>query len=314
MAETFHPVRPSERYFTIVSFYPAPEAPFAIAMRIRIRYNANIRFLDFAVSAKSSIVLPRDRATGFSAYWGRFVGDGHDLGQSGVGSRRADGGRKTGGSRGRSNCVGLGIMQKNGQVAEQNRDAAHPDHSQVDVVRQSPLQQAEQVSLARRLRHGERVAAEELVDAYYARIFLLMRAMGYDRQTSEDLTQETFMKAWAHIGQLRDGKALTGWLFRIAGNVARLQWRRQKRLEPAVLDTAEASPDGATQAGTRERSARLREAVSHLPIKLRQAIVLHYMNELTIAEAAEAVGISQGTLKSRLNRALEALRKQSADW
>jgi RNA polymerase sigma factor (sigma-70 family) len=227
---------------------------------------------------------------------------------------QADDRREKGLAGGRLNSIGFESMQKKAQVAEQNHDAAHLSNQTDAVPESSFLPQPDQVSLARRLRHGERAAAEELVDAYYARIFLLMRSLGYDRQTSEDLTQETFMRAWAHIGQLRDGKALTGWLFRIAGNIAKLQWRRQKRMEPTVADVGESPADGATQAGTRERSARLREAVSHLPVKLRQAIVLHYMNELTISEAAEAAGIRPGTLKSRLNRALEALREQVEDW
>lgn len=182
----------------------------------------------------------------------------------------------------------------------------------MDAVRQSDSAPFDRLSLARRLRHGERAAAEELVDAYYDKIYVLMRAMGYDRHTSEDLTQETFMRTWAHIGQLRDGKALTGWVFRIAGNVARLYWRKHKHLD-VVPDTAEVALDGSEQAGWREEYAHLREAVAGLPWKLRQAIVLHYMNQLSIAEAAEAAGIRQGTLKSRLNRALEALRKQFPD-
>ncbi len=203
-------------------------------------------------------------------------------------------------------------MQKNAQAAEQDRGLAHPDTRQMDAVRESDSPPVDQVSLARRLRHGERAAAEELVDAYYARVYVLMRAMGYDRHTSEDLTQETFMRTWAHIGQLRDGKALTGWVFRIAGNVARLHWRRQKHVD-IVSDTTETPLDGFEQAGWREEHALLRTAISDLPWKLRQAIVLHYMNQLSIAEAAEAAGIRQGTLKSRLNRALEALRKQFPD-
>jgi len=54
----------------------------------------------------------------------------------------------------------------------------------------------------------------------------------------------------------------------------------------------------------------LRGEVARLPWKLRQAIVLHYLDQLTIAEAAEAAQVRTGTLKSRLNRGLEALRKQ----
>jgi RNA polymerase sigma factor (sigma-70 family) len=59
-----------------------------------------------------------------------------------------------------------------------------------------------------------------------------------------------------------------------------------------------------------EELARLQEAVARLPWKLGKAIVLHYMQHLTIVEAAEAAGVREGTFKSRLNRALQILRKQ----
>ena len=178
------------------------------------------------------------------------------------------------------------------------------------------MSQTDQVALARRLRHGDRTAAEELVDIYYARIFLFMRAMGHDTQISEDLTQETFMRAWNHIGQLREGKALAGWLFRIAGNVSRLYWRKHKHEGPVHgehVDRPTGEADGLARAGERELFARLHHEVMHLPWKLRQAIVLHYMDQLTIAEAAEAAQVLPGTFKSRLNRGLEALRKQIDD-
>ena len=56
----------------------------------------------------------------------------------------------------------------------------------------------------------------------------------------------------------------------------------------------------------------VRDAVAKLPVKLRETIVLHYMQQLTIAEAAEIAGIRQGTFKSRLNRALKTLKKSVA--
>ena len=59
-----------------------------------------------------------------------------------------------------------------------------------------------------------------------------------------------------------------------------------------------------------EQLEHLKDAVERLPIKLRETITLHYMQQLTIAEAAEAVGLNQGTFKSRLNRALKTLRKE----
>jgi RNA polymerase sigma-70 factor (ECF subfamily) len=58
-----------------------------------------------------------------------------------------------------------------------------------------------------------------------------------------------------------------------------------------------------------EQLCRLKDAVVKLPVKLRQAVVLHYLQQLTIAESAEVMGIREGTFKSRLNRALMLLKK-----
>jgi len=203
-------------------------------------------------------------------------------------------------------------MQKNAQATEQNDGIAHLIREKTVAEQGGTGPEMNMELLAGRLRRGDRTAAEELVSAYYERIYLFMRAVGHDRQISEDLAQETFMRAWCHIGQLRDGKALNGWLFRIAANVSRLHWRRHRGMEALDGDDVErlhGGPNGLDGASGQEESARLCQAVTRLPQKLRQAIVLHYLEQLTISEAADAAGVRQGTLKSRLNRALEALRK-----
>ncbi len=206
-------------------------------------------------------------------------------------------------------------MQKDTQATEQPADSAHLS-SEVAVEQPRPMPVEDVALLAGRLRHGEQAAAAEFVDRYYERIYLFMRAVGHDRQISEDLTQDTFLRAWYHIGQLRDGRALNGWLFRIAGNVSRLHRRRIKGKDTVNLDDIEpptAASEGPLKAGQQEQLEQLKQAVARLPWKLREAVVLHYMEQLTIAEAAEAAGVHEGTLKSRLNRGLEALRKEVAD-
>lgn len=170
-----------------------------------------------------------------------------------------------------------------------------------------------QDSLAARLRAGDRAAAAELVDSYYEQILLFFRRLGHDRQASEDLTQDTFFHAWHRIGQLRNGKALSGWLYRIAGNVSRLHWRRHKAVRTGVIEMFDVPGSAGAvseKAGDREQLERLRDAVAGLPLKLRQVVVLHYMQHMTIAEGAEAAGVRQGTFKSRLNRALRTLKEQ----
>lgn len=157
------------------------------------------------------------------------------------------------------------------------------------------------------------MAAVELVDIYYERIYLFLRRLGHSSQVSEDLTQESFLQAWQHIGQLRDGRALNSWLYRIAANVSKYHWRRHKVRDVVGLEETDV-PDG-REAGQdkvvhSEQLGQLENAVAKLSLKLRQTVVLHYMEHLTIAEAAEAAGIKEGTFKSRLNRALKSLREQ----
>lgn len=207
-------------------------------------------------------------------------------------------------------------MQKNAQAAEQNDGTAHLIRETAAAVSVEGTPRMDYESLVTRLRHGDRTAAEELVDVFYERIYLFMRAVGHDRQISEDLTQETFLRVWYHIGQLRDGKALNGWLFRIAGNVSRLHWRQHKDTDstgPDGPETPPGEPNGLEGASGQEDLIRLKAAVAQLPQKLRQAVVLHYMEQLSISEAADAAHVRQGTLKSRLNRGLEALRKNMGE-
>ena len=171
-----------------------------------------------------------------------------------------------------------------------------------------------QDSLTARLRTADRTAALECVDLYYRPIYLFMRRLGHSRQVSEDLTQESFLHAWQHVGQLRNGKALNYWLYRIAGNASKMHWRSHKRDRSGQLDVLDlldrTEAKDAQGEYNSEELVRLQQAVSQLPFKLRQAVVLHYMQQLTIAESAKAAEIRLGTFKSRLNRALMLLRNQ----
>jgi len=204
-------------------------------------------------------------------------------------------------------------MEKKAKLAEQKADLAYLTSEQQNLDRKKKHSDQGRDSLAARLRAGDRAAAAELVDVYYEQIYLFMKRLGHDRQISEDLTQESFLNAWYHIGQLREGKALNSWLYRIASNISKLYWRKHKHDNATGIEGIDVRDDGKTgcdEAGHYEQMEQLRNAVARLPIKLRQTVVLHYMQQLTIAEAAEAAGIRNGTFKSRLNKALRTLRKQ----
>jgi len=170
-------------------------------------------------------------------------------------------------------------------------------------------------SLVSRLLDGDKRAAQELVDQFYQSIYLYMRRLGHNRQTSEDLTQESFLRAWKHIGQLRNTRALSSWLYHIAGNVSNQYWRQHRGKDDVSIDEI-APPDDVTSSESsrttenEEQIYRLKSAIEKLPVKLKQAVVLHYMQHLTIAQTAETMGLREGTLKSRINRALKILKNK----
>ena len=206
-------------------------------------------------------------------------------------------------------------MNEKAKLAEQKAGPAYLTGELRDLGASRELLHQSQDSLSARLRAGDGAAAAELVDKHYEQIYLFMRRLGHDRHASEDLTQEIFFSAWHHIGQLKDDKALNGWLYRIAANVSRLHWRRHKHQETVgieQIDVADSGETGPDAAGRREQLGQVRDAVARLSANLRQTIVLHYMQQLTIAEAAEAAGVRQGTFKSRLNRALRTLKESMA--
>jgi len=210
----------------------------------------------------------------------------------------------------------MGSMAEGNQIATEQKD---PLRRPMDVQDDPPeAEQAGRVAsdLVRRLRRGERTAAEELVDRFNQRIYVYLRQLGHSPETSEDLTQEVFLKAWYHLGQLRDGGALAGWLFRIAHNVSSQHRRRRSGREAGVQEAlqyrAEDQERRAAQVDPVAHMDQLRllqRAVEGLPWKVRQTVVLHYLQGFPISAAARVIGVREGTFKSRLNRALVLLRQ-----
>ena len=136
------------------------------------------------------------------------------------------------------------------------------------------------------------------------------REAGYLAKLHPNVYIDTCWQAVLNPAYLRE--ALDSWLYRIAANVSKLYWRRHKHKEIVgieIVDLADSAEDGHDRVGRYEQLDELRTAVARLPFKLKETIVLHYMQQLTIAKAAQALGIKEGTFKSRLNRALRTLRK-----
>jgi RNA polymerase sigma-70 factor, ECF subfamily len=149
----------------------------------------------------------------------------------------------------------------------------------------------------------------------YQRIFRYIMSMVRDTAEAEDLTQETFLRAYQRRDSLRDKGAQTAWLYRIATHVCLDRLRQYARRSPKEsqtdldeIDVAE--PDTPSLQQTLERdemSECVQSYLNRLSDSYRAVILLHDMHELTAAEIAQLLGESLATIKIRLHRARRKL-------
>ncbi len=150
----------------------------------------------------------------------------------------------------------------------------------------------------------------------YQRIFRYIMSMVQDRAEAEDLTQETFLRAYRGRDSLRDEGAQTSWLYRIATHVSLDRLRQYARRAPMESETdldqveiPEADSPSVQETIERdEMSACVQDYLNRLPDSYRAVILLRDMHELTAAEIAKLLGESLATIKIRLHRARRKLR------
>ena len=171
------------------------------------------------------------------------------------------------------------------------------------------------LELVERAQARDRDAFEMLVEQHLGDVHRIAAAI-VGPADAMDVTQETFVVAWQQLPRLRGPQAFAGWLRRICVNNARQRLRRTRRRGVvASLDTGDASrPIEVTDQRPDFRSAIearaiLEPAIERLNADQRTLIALHYTLGYSLADAAEVLGIRVGTAKSRLNAALNALRK-----
>ena len=149
-----------------------------------------------------------------------------------------------------------------------------------------------------------------LVDQHASAVFRLAAAI-VGEPGAADVTQETFVTVWQQLPKLRRAEAFEAWLRRICVNRAR-NWVRSERRRPTPVsfEMAEATSAGISDFRTVvEARAVLEPAFERLNPDQRAVLALHYSLGYSIAEAADALGVPEGTAKSRLNAALGALRR-----
>jgi RNA polymerase sigma-70 factor (ECF subfamily) len=155
---------------------------------------------------------------------------------------------------------------------------------------------------------GDDEAFGEIVRRRHGVVRGLLRRLSGDAALGDDLAQETFVRAWRTLGQLRDRGAFGGWIRQIAVNIW-LQHARRSRL-PMEFVEADALdlPSPVDTASALTHRLDLDEALSRLRPPERLCVVLNYAEGLSHAEIAAATGLPLGTVKSHLTRATARLR------
>jgi RNA polymerase sigma-70 factor (ECF subfamily) len=169
-----------------------------------------------------------------------------------------------------------------------------------------------------RLAAGDREALAPLMERHYRRLYRL--ALAYLRSPDDalDVVQEAFVKAWQNAARW-DGSAEAGpWLTRIAVNLSIDRWRRNRRRaatftpleeDDHALPLADGGPSPDRGVIGREVHDRIARALRALPERQRAVVVLRHYQEMSLEEIAQALGMSLGTVKSSLHRALHRMRQ-----
>jgi RNA polymerase sigma-70 factor (ECF subfamily) len=169
--------------------------------------------------------------------------------------------------------------------------------------------------LIARVLAGDRLAARALYDAHVGRVHRLAFRLTGDSQLAHEVTQDTFVKALAHLDRFRGDSALTTWLHRITVTVALNTVRRVKRLhgrETPLEDVQTLASDAGEGIDPLLRD-RLHRAIDELPEIYRTTLIMHEFEGYTHVEIAESLGIAVGTCKSRLSVARAQLRAALSD-
>jgi RNA polymerase sigma-70 factor (ECF subfamily) len=172
-----------------------------------------------------------------------------------------------------------------------------------------------EAALVRRARAGDRAAFEELVRRHADRLYAVVLRFVADAGEAEEVTQETFLRAWRSIERFEGRSRFFTWLYRIGINEAK---RRAARRPPATVVSLDdepipEAPDWSETPEMRLRQNDLRRLLEHaireLPVEYRATIILRDVEGLSTQEAAEVMELGEAAFKSRLHRARLAVRR-----
>lgn len=194
------------------------------------------------------------------------------------------------------------------------------------AARSDAVSSSAETKFIERLKAGEAQAFDDFVIRYSANVYALLVRLTEDEEEAKDLTQETFLRALKAVKNFRGDADLKTWLYRIAVNESRNRfrwWKRRNRSSTFSLDSESNSnekplserisddsetPEMETLRHERERA--LRQALRELSANFREVVILRDIEGLTYEEVAAALETNVGTVKSRIARGREELRKK----
>jgi RNA polymerase sigma-70 factor (ECF subfamily) len=180
----------------------------------------------------------------------------------------------------------------------------------------APVAKSDEAQLVERSQAGDRLAFEQLVRRHADRLYAIVLRFVADAHEAEEVTQETFLRAWRSIGTFERRSQFFTWLYRIGINEAKRRAEREppvgtvSSIEDAPIEDA---PDWSEAPDFRAEQGQLRsvleEAVRALPIEYRAPLILRDVEGLSTHEAAEVMELGEAAFKSRLHRARLAVRR-----
>jgi RNA polymerase sigma-70 factor (ECF subfamily) len=159
-----------------------------------------------------------------------------------------------------------------------------------------------------RAQGGDRSAFADLVGRYWDRLYRWLYHLTRNRHAAEDLTQETFLKAFAGLERFRPGTNFAAWLFRIAHNNFANHYRLTQRGSRPLPEDLPARDQGPVEeAETRETMRALTEGIAKLPTDFRAALLLRIEEDLSFRQIAQVLGLTEETARWRVFKARQKL-------
>jgi RNA polymerase sigma-70 factor, ECF subfamily len=171
---------------------------------------------------------------------------------------------------------------------------------------------AEDLADVERVLAGEVQAFEGIVRRWQGPLVNMAWRYCRDRNRAEDMAQEAFLRAWRGLAGWRRESSFSTWLFALAANVFRSELQRFPTVNVPLEDGPEPAVPATQHEGLAEKQCQesVRSAVLALPKRYREPVVLYYFHEMDVAAASRTMRLPEGTMKARLARGRELLRKR----